>query len=335
MRILVTGCAGFIGSHLSQALLNKGHRVVGIDNLTSGGFADNIPSGVSFYEIDCNDLPQLRDAMKACEIVFHTAATPHEGLSVVSPHENSINGYAASMATLSAAISNKVRRFVNFSSMARYGTQNTLPFTEDMTPKPQDPYGIGKYAFEQVLKVMAAVHSMEFVVAVPHNVIGPKQHYFDPFRNVASIFINLMLQGRQPYIYGNGSQERCFSYITDVIDPIVKLGFADNVVGETINIGPDDEVITILELCKMIAKLLDFKLEPIFTKGRPQEVHIAHCSADKARKLLDYNPQVKLEDGLKEMIAWIKTRGIKPFKYHLNLEIENERTPATWKNRLF
>lgn len=334
MRVYVSGIAGFIGSHLAEILIANGHQVVGNDNLI-GGFIDNVPAGACFYEIDCNDVSKLRDSMRACDVVFNCAATAHEGLSVFSPHENAMHGYAASVGMMSAAISNHVKRFVHFSSMARYGTQPKLPFTEDMVPCPQDPYGIGKHATELVLKNLAEVHNMEYVIAVPHNVIGTRQHYFDPFRNVASIMINLMLQGRQPYIYGDGSQERCFSYITDVIEPIMKLGFADNVVGEIINIGPDDEVITILELARLIAGLLDFKLDPIFTTGRPQEVHIAHCSANKARRLLGYDPKIKLEDGLKEMIVWIKQRGVKPFKYHLNLEIDNEKTPLTWKNRLF
>ncbi len=334
MRIFITGVAGFIGSHLADALLAQGHAVVGCDNLI-GGFVDNVPRGVSFYKIDCNDVRTLRDAMRGCEIVYHCAATAHEGLSVFSPHENATHGYAATVAAVSAAIANHVRRFVSFSSMARYGAQDRLPFTEDMTPKPQDPYGIGKYAAEVMLKNLASVHGMEWVVAVPHNVIGVRQHYADPFRNVASIFINMMLQGRQPYIYGDGSQERCFSYYTDVVDPIVKLGFADNVVGEVINIGPDEGVVTVLSLAKTIASILDFDLKPIFTKGRPQEVHLAHCSADKARRLLGYEPKVTLEDGLREMVDWIRARGPRPFLYHLTLEIESERTPETWKKRLF
>ncbi|HSO37669.1 MAG TPA: GDP-mannose 4,6-dehydratase, partial [Labilithrix sp.] len=228
----------------------------------------------------------------------------------------------------------KVRRFVMCSSMARYGT-NKVPFSEDMTPKPQDPYGIGKYASELLLQNLAETHGMEWVIAVPHNIVGPRQKYDDPYRNVASIFINMMLQGRQPYIYGDGNQKRCFSFISDDIAPLKQMALDDKCVGQIINIGPDDEFVTINELAELTAKLIGFKLEITYTRGRPQEVLLANCSADKARKLLDYRPKVKLEDGIRNMIDWIRSRGARPFKYHLDLEIINEKTPDTWSKRLF
>lgn len=220
------------------------------------------------------------------------------------------------------------------SSMARYGT-NQVPFTEDMTPKPQDPYGIGKYAAELMLRNLADTHGMEWVIAVPHNIVGPRQKYDDPYRNVASIFINLMLQGRQPYIYGSGNQKRCFSFVTDDIEPLKQMAFDPACVGEIINIGPDDEFVTINELAEGVARLIQFDLEITYTRGRPQEVELANCSADKARRLLGYTPKVTLEDGLEQMISWISNRGARPFKYHLDLEIVNEKTPETWSKRLF
>lgn len=219
--------------------------------------------------------------------------------------------------------------------MARYGTQPTVPFTEDMLPLPQDPYGIAKYAAELTVRNLCEVHGMEYVIAVPHNIIGPRQRYEDPFRNVASIMINLMLQGRQPIIYGDGEQMRSFSFVDDVVAPLKRMGTDAAPVGEVINIGPDDHVITINELAATIAKLLDFKLVPIYMPGRPQEVRHATCSAEKARKLLDYKTTVPLEEGLKSMIEYIRTRGPKPFLYHIDLEIVSDKTPRTWKDRLF
>lgn len=334
MKVFISGVAGFLASHLADKFIAEGHEVVGCDNLI-GGYPDNVPRAMDFRPVDCNDLGHVRRAMDHCDVVYHCAATAHEGLSVFSPHENARHGVLAATAMVSAAISSGVKRFVFCSSMARYGTQEKLPFTEDMAPKPQDPYGIGKYASELLLKNLAETHGMEWVIAVPHNIIGPRQKYNDPFRNVASIFINLMLQGRQPYIYGDGSQERCFSYYTDDIDPLYRMAFDQRVAGEIINIGPDTEVVTILQLAEMVAELLHFKLEPIYTWGRPQEVHIAHCSANKARYMLDYAPNVRLVDGLQSMITWIKTRGPQPFIYHLNLEIESAKTPETWRKRLF
>ena len=272
---------------------------------------------------------------KNCDVVFHCAATAYEGLSVFSPHIVTKNIIGASVSLCTAAIANNVKRFVFCSSMARYGTQDVVPFTEDMIPRPQDPYGIGKYSFELMLKNLSEIHGMEYVIAVPHNIIGPRQKYDDPYRNVASIMINMMLQDRQPIIYGDGKQKRCFSFYSDDIDILKILAMHDEVNGETINIGPDGEFVTINELAAVIADLLNFDLNPIYMPGRPQEVLLANCSADKARKMVDYNPVVTLNDGLSEMIEYIQRRGVKPFKYHIDLEIINDLTPKTWKNKIF
>ena len=330
----ITGVAGFLGSHLAERLLNDGHRVIGCDNLV-GGYLDNVPVGVEFHTADCNNRAKMVELLRGVDVVYHTAAYAYEGLSVFSPHLISENIFSGTISVLSAAITNRVKRFVQCSSMARYGTQPTVPFTEDMICMPQDPYGIAKYAAELSVRNLCEVHGMEFVIAVPHNIIGPRQKYDDPFRNVASIMINLMLQGRQPIIYGDGEQMRCFSFIDDVVDPLEKMGTLPAVAGHTVNIGPDDQFITINELAKTIARLLDFKLKPIYMPGRPQEVKHATCSADKARLILDYKPKTSLAEGLGKMIGYIKQRGVKPFMYHLDLEIVSDKTPRTWKDRLF
>ncbi len=334
MRIFITGVAGFLGSHIADAMLEKGHTVVGCDNLI-GGYRDNVPEGVDFHEVDCNDLEKIQILLKGVDIVYHTACTAYEGLSVFSPKLVAENTYLNSVSVASAAIKNNIKRFVHCSSMARYGTQEVVPFTEDMICKPQDPYGISKFSVENVLRNLSDVHGMELVIAVPHNIIGPRQKYDDPFRNVASIMINLMLQGRQPIIYGDGEQKRCFSFVQDDIDCLNALAFQDNVVGEIINIGPDEEFVTINHLAQTIAKLLNFDLDPIYMKGRPQEVKLATCSANKARRLLGYKTKYTLEQGLIEMIEYIQKRGPKPFEYHLPLEITNELTPRTWSERIF
>lgn len=276
----VSGVAGFLGSHLADALIEKGHRVIGVDNLL-GGYMDNVNPKVEFHNIDLIDRESVAPLLKGVDIVYHCAATAYEGYSVFSPHLVSQNVYGITTSLLSAAVANHVKRFVHCSSMARYGTQETLPFTEDMIPLPQDPYGISKYAAELQVANISSIHGMEYVIAVPHNIIGPRQKYDDPYRNVASIMINLMLQGRQPYIYGDGEQTRCFSFIDDVVNPLLSLGESPDVVGEVINVGPDEERVTVNHLAKTIAKLLDFDLEPVYMAGRPQEVKHATCSADK------------------------------------------------------
>jgi UDP-glucose 4-epimerase len=333
MKIFVTGVAGFMGSHLADRFISKGHQVIGCDSLL-GGYIDNVPSAAEFHQVDCTDLHKMKDLMRGVDIVYHCAATAYEGLSVFSPHIVTRNIVDASVSVITAAIANRVSRFVLCSSMARYG-ENRVPFTEDMIPKPQDPYGIGKLASEMFLKNLSDVHGMDYVIAVPHNIVGPRQKYDDPYRNVASIMINLMLQNRQPIIYGDGTQMRCFSFIQDDIDVLEQLCFEKAVVGEIINIGPDEEFVTINELARVIAEQLNFKLEPRYMPGRPQEVALANCSADKARKLLGYKTKFTLAEGIRQMIKHIKDRGVKEFKYHLDLEIINEKTPKTWSQKLF
>ncbi len=325
-RIFITGIAGFLGSYLAEEFLEMGYEVVGNDNLV-GGYKENVPKGAKFYKVDCNDTKKMAKIMYECDTVYHCAALAYEGLSVFSPALIAHNIYTATASTISAAIQNGVRRFIFMSSMARYG-KNKIPFEEIYLPRPQDPYGVSKYSAELLLMNLAETHTMEYVIAVPHNIIGPRQKYDDPYRNVVSIMINRMLQGRQPIIYGDGKQKRCFSFIEDVLRCLVLLKEGAN--GEIINIGPDEETITILELATRIADKIGMKLDPIFMPPRPQEVKFATCSSNKARKLLGYKTQTTLDEGLDEMIYYIKQRGTKPFKYHLPLEIQNNRTPKTW-----
>jgi UDP-glucose 4-epimerase len=175
---------------------------------------------------------------------------------------------------------------------------------------------------------------MEYVILVPHNIIGPGQKYDDPYRNVASIMINRMLQGKQPIIYGDGEQKRCFSFISDVVQPIVNSCTSNEANGKVINIGPDEETITINELAQRIAKVLDFNLSPIYFPERPKEVKIATCSSQLSREILGYETKVSLDEGLLELVSYIRKRGSLPFKYEFELEIVSNLTPLTWKNEL-
>ncbi|GCF15215.1 GDP-mannose 4,6-dehydratase [Haloarcula mannanilytica] len=331
-KIFVTGIAGFLGSHLADEFLEQGYEVAGNDNFV-GGYETNIPAEAEFHEVDCKDVSGMKSAMEDADIVYHTAALAYEGLSVFAPSRINQSIYQATTATLAAAADVGIDRFVYCSSMSRYG-ENEMPFTEDMEPQPQDPYAVSKVAAEEMVELMADIYGFEYVIAVPHNIIGPRQRYDDPFRNVAAIFINRMLQGKQPIIYGDGEQKRCFTFIQDDVRPLQKLAHYDNVTGEVINIGPDDEFITINHLAETIADILDFDLDPIYKPDRPQEVKLANCSADKARRMIDYEAQYTLRDGLQEMADWIEERGAKEFEYHLECEIVNDQTPDTWTNEL-
>jgi len=327
-RVLVTGAAGFLGSHLCEKLRNLNYEVIGIDNM-SGGNLDNVPNDVKFHKIDCCDLKKINTIMKNIDIVYHCAATAHEGLSVFSPVQISKNNYMATVTVVSAAINNKVKRIIYCSSMARYGDQPT-PFTEDMTPKPVDPYGISKVAGEDVLKNLCNLNNIEWVIVVPHNIIGPRQKYDDPFRNVVSIMINRILQNKSPIIYGDGEQKRCFSYIDDCIYCLLALIDNKNVAGEVINIGPDEEFVTINKVAEICSNVTGSNLKPEYHPDRPKEVKIATCSADKARKLLNYKTTTDLHTGIKKTYEFIKNKGPKKFDYHVDLEIINDLTPKVW-----
>ena len=210
-----------MGSHLADSFIAKNDIVVGIDNLV-GGYRENVPAEVEFHQIDLDNLSSITPIFSGVDLVVHTACTAYEGLSVFSPSLVVRNTTQITVNIMSACISAKVPKIVYLSSMARYGTQDTLPFTENMIPNPQDPYGIAKYSSELLIKNIAQTHGMKFVILVPHNIIGPRQKFDDPFRNVASIMINRILQGKPPIIYGDGSQMRCFSFIEDVVNPVMR-----------------------------------------------------------------------------------------------------------------
>lgn len=336
MKIFVTGGAGFLGSHLIDDLLERGHQVISVDNMI-GGYDDNVPEhhNHEFVKGDILDLEKMSDAMSGCDAVFHTAALAYEGLSVFSPTLVTENIVVGTTSLATAAVRNGVKRFVNCSSMARYGANQT-PFTEDMPALAHDPYGVAKVAAEMQLDLMGKVHGFEVVHAVPHNIIGDRQKYDDPFRNVASIMINLMLQGRQPIVYGDGNQVRCFSFVDDVLFVLTQLLDCDlHEHGEKFNVGPDEGEITINELASRIAALMDFDLDIEYHDPRPCEVFLAHCSSDKIRERFGYETKTTLDEGLQSIIDYIKARGVKPFEYHLPIEIKTAQLPRTWRERLF
>lgn len=327
MRVHVTGVAGLIGSHLARHWLNAGATVAGNDHLQSG-YLDNIDRRCKFYAVDCTDLDEMVRVTAGADIVYHCAATPHEGLSVFSPTTITDSVFGSTVTVTTACIINKVKRLITCSSMARYGAIET-PFTEDMHPMPEDPYGVAKLAAEKEVELLCRVHGLEYVIAVPHNVVGVGQRYDDPYRNVVAIMINRCLQGKPPIIYGDGSQERCFSDIDDALPCLVKMA-TESVVGEVINIGPDEHLMTINRLAELVMRETDFKGEAVHVPPRPQEVKVATCSANKARRLLGYATTIALETTVKRMVEWIKHRGPLEFDYYLPLEIVNEKTPKTW-----
>ena len=334
MHIFITGIAGFLGSNLADYYLKKRFKVSGCDNLI-GGTLDNIDiNKINFFKANCEDFEMMKKITKDVDILCHAAAYAHEGLSSFSPVLISSNNVTGSVSVFTAAIVNKVKRIVYCSSMARYGNIK-IPFKEEDELKPVDPYGVSKVAAENILKILSKTHNIEYNIAVPHNIIGPKQKYDDPYRNVVSIMINLMLQKKNPIIYGNGNQKRTFSDIDDCIYCLDKLLTDPQIVSQTVNIGPDEEYISINQLYHLLSNKLKFNLEPKYLEDRPNEVKEATCSADKARKVLGYKTSVSLDESLNKIINYIKDKGPKEFQYNYPLEINNEKTPTAWKEKLF
>jgi UDP-glucose 4-epimerase len=355
MKVVVTGAAGLIGSWVVEKLLERNHSVIAIDSFV-GGYEDSIPRQITPYFIASNykllrldltdpkwaslsfesNVPFYWSDIEGADVMIHCACLAPEGYSVFSPSIITNSVLAASVNAMTIAIRAGIKRFINCSSMSRYGN-SPAPFTEKTPTSPVDPYALAKVQAEQQINLLAKLHGMEVVHTVPHNVIGPRQRYNDPYRNVVSIMANLMLQDRQPIIYGDGKQTRCFSMIQDDVELYMKLLDYDlKEENEIFNIGPDDREISIIDLAELIAGILDFDLNPQFEPPRPHEVKRAVCSSDKIRDVFGYNPTVSLEDGIRSIVEYIQERGPKPFEYHIPLELSNRPdTPKTWKEKKF
>ena len=333
MKVFITGISGLLGSTMARFLINQGHEVVGIDNMI-GGVEGNVPELATYIKGDILDVELMKESMQGCEVVFHTAALPYEGLSVFSPMVTATSIVSGTIATASAAIHNKIRLFINCSSMARYGEQ-TPPFTEDMQPAPVDPYGLAKVNAEQHLKILSDLHGLNYLTVVPHNVIGTGQRYFDPFRNVVGIMINRCLQHKPIIIYGDGEQKRSFSNVLDCIRAIYRMmeSTRTDLCGQVYNIGPDDNEISIKNLAYKVGHHCEVYPNLEHFPDRPAEVKNAFCSSQKVRDEWNYNATISVDQTLKEMVSWIKPQ-VREFEYHLPLEFITDKTPKTWTDRL-
>lgn len=330
MKILVTGGAGFMGSWLVDELIKRGHKVISVDNL-SGGFKRNVNPKCRFIKMDIRDKNKVNKIVKDIDVIFHLAAYAAEGQSIFSPIEiNDIN-ITPMNNLLVAAVNNNVKRFVFTSSMAIYGNQK-VPFNEEMIPKPEDPYGISKYYCEMMLKTFAETFGFEYVIIRPHNVYGPRQNIADPFRNVLGIWINRIMNGKPPIIYGDGLQTRAFSYIEDVTPAIANAGFYEKCVNQAINVG-SDEVTSIKDACKIVLECMNSVFEPIYEPERPREVKHAYCTIEKSQKLLDYETKHNLKKGVKKMAEWAKQIGPQKPSYRIPLEI-TKNAPRVWVEKL-
>lgn len=320
---LVTGAAGFIGSHLANTLNARGHAVVGVDDL-SGGFADNLHDDIRLVEADILevDLDDLFESYRP-RYIWHLAAYAAEGLSHWVREHNVSNNWLASTRLINAAVKHDIDHFFFTSSMAVYGTQ-PVPYVEDQTPAPEDPYGVAKYAVEQDLAAAGRMFDLHYTVFRPHNVYGPNQNIGDPYRNVVGIFMRQALQGEPLTVFGDGLQTRAFSYISDIIRPMIR-AFEYSTRG-TFNIGGETPT-TVLDLASRVSRL--FGGVPIVHLEERYEVKHAYSDHTRAREWLDFKPEVNFDDGLAEMAAWVKTRGIRYTKTPVLELVKN--LPEFWQ----
>lgn len=329
-RILVTGGAGFMGSWLVDELLERGHKVISVDDL-SGGFIANVNKNCKFIKMDLRNFKKVNKIVKDVKIIYHLAAYAAEGQSIFSPIQiNDIN-ITPMNNLLVAAVNNDVKKFVFTSSMAVYGNQKP-PFSEDMPRIPRDPYGCGKAYCERMLEVFSEIYGFDYTILRAHNVYGPKQNISDPYRNVLGIWINRIMRGKPPCIYGDGKQTRAFSYIEDATPAIANAGLYRKSNGHIINVG-SKEITTINEVGKIVSETMGSDLKPIYLEERPGEVKHAYCTTKKSEKLLNYKTRYKLKDGIKKMVEWAKKVGPQKPTYRLPLEI-TKNVPRVWKEKL-
>jgi UDP-glucose 4-epimerase len=327
-NVLVTGAAGFIGSHLVDKLIDNGYKVIGIDDL-SGGDMNNVNPKSKFYKVDVRnyEAAELIFNLYKPEIVFHLAANAAENKAQFSPIDITSRNYDAFIKVLTSGIRNGMKKIIVTSSIAVYGGIPT-PFRETDLPKPEDLYGISKLAMEQTIKVMSDVHGFDWVIVRPHNVFGPRQNMKDPYRNVVTLFINALLKNEKYYIYGDGNQNRCFTYVDGVVNAIYKCG-TDNAVSKRIfNLGADKSY-TVNQLSSELQIISKIKNEPIYLHSRPQEVSIAISDHSLSKKVLKYKDKVSFKEGLKRTWAWAKKNGPQELTY-TQMEIESEKIPSNW-----
>ncbi|WP_025744044.1 NAD-dependent epimerase/dehydratase family protein [Aquimarina pacifica] len=325
---LVTGGAGFIGSHVVNHLLKKDHRVVVLDDL-SGGTQENIHPDALFYKGSILDIELIHQLFTEYKFtyVYHLAAYAAEGLSHFIRHFNYQNNLIGSINLINASVNFGVKCFVFTSSIAVYGT-NTLPLVETQYPQPEDPYGIAKYAVEQDLLNAQKMFGMDFIIFRPHNVYGPNQNIGDKYRNVVGIFMNQILKNEPLTIFGDGQQTRAFSYIADVAPYIADSVDLSQAYNQTFNIG-SETVFSVKELAEAVTRVMKSTIK---IKHLEQREEVVHAYADHTVFNTVFRPKTEtsLEKGLKEMALWVKAHGSRFSETFDNIEIK-KKLPNSWK----
>jgi UDP-glucose 4-epimerase len=329
MRSLITGGAGFIGSHVAGHCLGLGHQVVVLDDL-SGGFRDQVPSDAVFVQGSVTDqqlVQQLFDTHHF-DYVYHLAAYAAEGLSHFIRRFNYTNNLIGSANLINEAVKHDVRCFVFTSSIAVYGASQ-LPMTEDLTPQPEDPYGIAKYAVELDLRAAHELFGLDSIIFRPHNVYGENQNIGDRYRNVIGIFMNQIMQGQPMTIFGDGSQTRAFSFIDDVAPVIARSVDVPEAYNKVFNVGADQPY-TVNHLAETVAGA--FGVEPSVTYlAARNEVQHAYPDHSKARQVFGLEATVSLEAGIGRMAAWARRVGARRSQPFGDIEV-TRNLPPSWRS---
>lgn len=339
LKVLVTGCAGFIGSHIVDALIQKGYSVYGIDDFSGGKFeniADNINSqDLNFTQQDISNASETEDLINKIkpDIIYHLAANAREGASFFQPKNIVQRNYQAYINVLEPAIKHGLKKVVLFSSMACYGNQMP-PFSEDMERRPCDIYGINKAAMEATTELLAGIHDFKYTILRPHNCYGIRQSLEDPYRNVIGIWMNRIMsrdEFNEPmYIYGDGEQMRAFSYIEDSIPCYIKCIDSDNTNGQIINIGGKSPI-SINELRNIVCHAMGMDdYRTVHLAERPGEVKNAWCTFEKSVKILGYHEKTNIKTGIEMMAAWAKKQGRMKWSEE-KLTLWNPKAPSVWK----
>ncbi len=330
-KAIVTGGAGFIGSHVAEHLVHQGMDVTILDDL-SGGFVDNIVEGAHFVEGSVND-DQLVNRLfedEKFDYVFHLAAYAAEGLSHFIKRFNYQNNLIGSVNLINASINYNVKCFVFTSSIAVYGASPELPMTEMTIPHPEDSYGIAKLAVEQELKICKEMFDLNYIIFRPHNVYGERQNIGDKYRNVVGIFMNQIMSGKPMTIFGDGNQSRAFSYIGDVAPIIAESVARPTAYNQIYNIGADQPY-SVNELASAVARAM--QVEPDIVHLQPRnEVMMAYSSHEKIRNEFGDRQLCSLEEGLEKMTKWVKVHGSRKSHDFENIEIRRNM-PKSWVSK--
>jgi UDP-glucose 4-epimerase len=323
---LVTGAAGFIGSHVARELLERGHEVTAVDDL-SGGYRENVPGGARFVEASVTDAERVEALFDeaAFDHVFHLAAYAAEGLSHFIRRFNYANNVIGSVNLVNACVNHGVRCLVFTSSIAVYG-EGQVPMHEDMTPTPEDPYGIAKYAVELDLAAARRMFGLDSIVFRPHNVYGEGQNLADRYRNVMGIFMNQVMKGEPMTVFGDGQQTRAFSHIADVAPVIAESVDVPAAYNRTFNIGADTPY-SVNQLAAEVARA--FGAEPRVThlEAREEVVH-AYCSHERLHEVFGAREAVSLADGVGRMAAWARGLGASEPSTFGDIEIRRNLPPS-------